>query len=141
MKPGLHTKDTSLETSADYMPDLVKDRKVHFMLEDLEEDATNAMDEEACEHDTDRDNDQDESSSEEQSSDSDIGDTTDTGDTNDGSDISEDSVTVQGESSELRRSPDPLQSQSLKIDQLFQQFIEQGQSPSLKLSSLDQMTR
>ena len=102
MKPGLPSKDTSLETSADYMPDLIQDRKVHFMLEDLEEDTTNAMDKEIIEHD----DDQGQSSSEDHSSDSDTGDATDTGDTTDASDTSEDSVTVQSESSELRGSPD-----------------------------------
>ena len=133
MKPGLPSKGTlvSLETSADYMPDLIRYRKVHFMLKDLEEDTTNAMDEEASEHN----DDQGGSSSEEHSSDSDTGDTTDA------SDISEDSVTVQSESSELRGSPDLLPTDGLKIDQLFEQFIELGHCPSLKLHSLDQVIR
>ena len=131
MKPGLPSKDTSLETSADYMPDLIQDRKVHFILEDLKEDTTNAMDEEASEHD----DDQGGSSSEEHSSD------TDTGDATDASDISEDIVTVQSESNELRGSPDLLPIDGLKIDQLFEQFIELGQHPLLKLHSLDQVTR
>ena len=82
-----------------------------------------------------------ESSSEKHSSDSDTGDATDTGDTTDASDISEDSVTVQSESSELRGSPDLLPTDGLKIDQLFEQFIELGHCPSLKLHSLDQVIR
>lgn len=136
MKPGLPTTDTSLETSADYIPDLIKDRKVHFVLKDQEEEnSASAVDEVASEDDAECDDDQEEPSSEERSSDSDIGDTSDA------SDISEDSMTIQGENSEHRESPGPSSTSGLNIDQLFQQFIEVGQYPSLKLSSLDQLTR
>ena len=137
MKPGIPTADASLETSADYIPDLTKDRKVHFMLEDPEEENTaSAVYEVASEHDAECDDDQQESSSEGESSDSDIGDTSDA------SDVSEDSTTIQGENSEHRESPGPSPTSGLNIDQLFQQFIEVGQLyPSSKLSSLDQLTR
>lgn len=142
MKPGLPTTDTSLEDSADYIPDLVKDRKVHFMFQDLEEENTalNTRDEEANDHDAEEHGDDSEESSlsEEQSFDD-----SDTGDTTDVSDISEDVTVVRDGSSKLRGgspAPSPIGS-GLNTDQLFQQFIEVGQCPSLKLSSLDQLTR
>ena len=132
----LPTKDSSVETSADYMPDVVKERKVHFMLEDqdtLEEDTTNAMDRVDSEDDVECDD--QEESSEDHSSDSDTSDTSDTGDSND------DSMIVQCGSSELITSSDPSQTGDLNIDHLFRQFIELGQHPSFKLSSLDQVAR
>jgi hypothetical protein len=142
MKSGLPTKDTSMEASADYMhvhvhaPDLTQDRKVHFMLEDLEAESTAVPSEHVAQCD------EGSISSEEQSSSSDTDDTTDTGDdTTDASDNCEDIVTVQAVSSEFRGSPAPSSTSGLKIDQLLQQFIETGQHPSLKLHSLDQLTR
>lgn len=139
MKPGLPAMDTSLQTSADYVPGLIKDRKVHFTLEELEEeDAANAKDEVASEHDAECDGDEQEESlsSEEESSDCDTNDIT-----TDASSIDEDITTVQDESHELRGSPDPSPTDDLNIDQLFQQFIEVGQCPLLKLRSLDRLTR
>ena len=142
MKSGLPAIDTSLETSADYMhvPNLTHDRKVHFSLEDLEEENTAALREHAeC--------DEESLSSEEQSSDSDTGDATDTDDTDDAtdseditdvSDAGEDIMPVQGVSSELGGSPS---ASGLNIDQLFQQFIKVGQHQSFNLCSLDQLTR
>lgn len=145
MKSGLPAIDTSLETSADYMhvPNLTHDRKVHFSLEDLQEENTAAPREHAeC--------DEESLSSVEQSSDSDTGDATDTDDTTDTddatdseditdvSDAGEDIMPVQGVSSELGGSPS---ASGLNTDQLFQQFIEVGQHQSFNLHSLGQLTR